>query len=606
MLPPSFRKVDPSGVADPVLRAPDQHAAAAAARRVRRDRSWPSGSPPSTAWPRCRSSARRSTRCGSSSIPSSSRRATSASTRWRRRCRTATSTCRPAFSGAPTRRIRWRARASSPTPPGFGALVVAYRDGAPVRLGDLGGWWTACRTPSGRAGTTGSAPSCSPSSASPAPTPWRWPSGSRPRSSGSGPRCRPRSRSPRCTIAPRPSKASVHDVKFTLFLALCLVVMVIFLFLRNLRATMIPSLALPMSLVGTFAVMYLLGYSLDNLSLMALTLAVGFVVDDAIVVLENIVRHIEKGEPVMQAAINGSREISFTVHLDDAVAGGGVHPGAVPGRPHRPAVPGVRRHHRRGDPGVRLRLADPDPDALQPLAQARARRTASTGGSTGSPSGPGKRSLAWYERTCAGSWTAAAWRWRSALLHPGRHASCWAGSCPRDSSRARTRASSPAPPRPPRAPATTPWSSTSRRRRRSCRRIPTSTGFMSSVGAGGRSSTVNQGRLIIHLKPRGQRTMSADEVARSLTRKLAAVPGHAGVHHQSAGDQHRRPAAPRATTSSPCRARTSRRCTRARPRWSSGCTRCPGSPTSPATCRSRTPRSRWPSTATGRRRWAST
>src|SRR5215212_6604254 len=108
-------------------------------------------------------------------------------------------------------------------------------------------------------------------------------------------------------------KASVNDVKFTLFVALCLVIMVIFLFLRNLRATLIPSLALPMSLVGTFAVMYLLGYSLDNLSLMALTLAVGFVVDDAIVMLENIVRHIENGESVLQAAIRGSREISFTV-----------------------------------------------------------------------------------------------------------------------------------------------------------------------------------------------------------------------------------------------------------------------------------------------------
>src|SRR5581483_8474712 len=86
-------------------------------------------------------------------------------------------------------------------------------------------------------------------------------------------------------------RESVHDVKFTLFLALALVIMVIFLFLRNLSATTIPSLALPMSIVGTFAVMYLLGYSLDNLSLMALTLAVGFVVDDAIVMLENIVRH---------------------------------------------------------------------------------------------------------------------------------------------------------------------------------------------------------------------------------------------------------------------------------------------------------------------------
>jgi HAE1 family hydrophobic/amphiphilic exporter-1 len=106
---------------------------------------------------------------------------------------------------------------------------------------------------------------------------------------------------------------SVSDVKVTLFITLCLVVMVIFIFLRNIRATIIPSLALPMSLVGTFAVMYLLNYSLDNLSLMALTLCVGFVVDDAIVMLENIVRHIERGEGVMEAALKGSREIGFTI-----------------------------------------------------------------------------------------------------------------------------------------------------------------------------------------------------------------------------------------------------------------------------------------------------
>jgi HAE1 family hydrophobic/amphiphilic exporter-1 len=108
-------------------------------------------------------------------------------------------------------------------------------------------------------------------------------------------------------------RSSVDDVKFTLFLALCLVVMVIFLFLRNLSATVIPSLALPMSIIGTFAVMYLLDYSLDNLSMMALTLAVGFVVDDAIVMLENIVRHIEMGKKPMQAAFEGSREIGFTI-----------------------------------------------------------------------------------------------------------------------------------------------------------------------------------------------------------------------------------------------------------------------------------------------------
>jgi hydrophobic/amphiphilic exporter-1 (mainly G- bacteria), HAE1 family len=108
-------------------------------------------------------------------------------------------------------------------------------------------------------------------------------------------------------------RESVNDVKFTLLLAIFLVVLVIFLFLRNLSATVIPSLALPASIIFTFAVMYLLGYSLDNLSLMGLILAVGFVVDDAIVMLENIVRHMEKGESVMQAALNGSKEISFTI-----------------------------------------------------------------------------------------------------------------------------------------------------------------------------------------------------------------------------------------------------------------------------------------------------
>ncbi len=108
-------------------------------------------------------------------------------------------------------------------------------------------------------------------------------------------------------------RESVNDVKFTLLLTVGLVVMVIFLFLRNVSATVIPSLALPMSIVGTFAVMYLLDYSIDNLSLMALTLSVGFVVDDAIVMLENIVRHMEHGESALEAALNGSKEIGFTI-----------------------------------------------------------------------------------------------------------------------------------------------------------------------------------------------------------------------------------------------------------------------------------------------------
>jgi HAE1 family hydrophobic/amphiphilic exporter-1 len=106
---------------------------------------------------------------------------------------------------------------------------------------------------------------------------------------------------------------SVEHVEFTLLVALVLVVMVIFIFLRNVRATFIPSVALPISIVGTFALMYALDYSLDNLSLMALTLCVGFVVDDAIVMLENITRHIEMGKSPLQATLDGSKEISFTI-----------------------------------------------------------------------------------------------------------------------------------------------------------------------------------------------------------------------------------------------------------------------------------------------------
>ncbi len=108
-------------------------------------------------------------------------------------------------------------------------------------------------------------------------------------------------------------RESYQDVKFTMLLTLGLVVMVIFLFLRNLSATTIPSLALPFSIVGTFAVMYLLDYSLDNLSMMALILSTGFVVDDAIVMLENIVRHMEMGKGPLEAAVVGSREIGFTI-----------------------------------------------------------------------------------------------------------------------------------------------------------------------------------------------------------------------------------------------------------------------------------------------------
>jgi multidrug efflux pump len=108
-------------------------------------------------------------------------------------------------------------------------------------------------------------------------------------------------------------RASLHDVETTLLIAIALVVLVVFLMLRNARAALVPSVAVPLSLIGTFGAMYLLGFSLDNLSLMALTVATGFVVDDAIVVLENISRHVEQGMPRLQAALLGAREVGFTV-----------------------------------------------------------------------------------------------------------------------------------------------------------------------------------------------------------------------------------------------------------------------------------------------------
>ena len=108
-------------------------------------------------------------------------------------------------------------------------------------------------------------------------------------------------------------RASIRDVQFTLVLAVALVVLVVFVFLRTIRATMIAGVALPLSLIATFCVMYFAGFSLDNLSLMALTIGTGFVVDDAIVMIENIVRHMEEGESPLDAALRGAREIGFTI-----------------------------------------------------------------------------------------------------------------------------------------------------------------------------------------------------------------------------------------------------------------------------------------------------
>ena len=168
----------------------------------------------------------------------------------------------------------------------------------------------------------------------------------------------------------------VDDVQLTLLLTIALVVLVIFLFLRNLSATIIPSLALPVSIVATFAVMYQLGYSLDNLSLMALTLSVGFVVDDAIVMLENIVRHMEMGKTPMQAAFDGSKEIAFTIVSMTLSLAAVFIPVLFMGGLVGPTAARVRGGDRRRDSGVRIRVGEPDADAVQPLPQAAARADA--------------------------------------------------------------------------------------------------------------------------------------------------------------------------------------------------------------------------------------
>ncbi|HEY9016383.1 MAG TPA: efflux RND transporter permease subunit, partial [Gemmatimonadales bacterium] len=405
----------------------------------------------------------------------------------------------------------------------FGALVVTYRDGAPVRLRDLGrvidsvqdtkraSWFNGQRAVvlavQRQPGTNTVAVA--------------------ERVKAEVERLRPQI-PPAIDIATLNDrsltvKASVTDVKFTLFLALCLVVMVIFLFLRNLRATMIPSLALPMSLVGTFAVMYLLGYSLDNLSLMALTLAVGFVVDDAIVVLENIVRHIERGESVMQAAIRGSREISFTVLSMTlslvAVFIPVLFLGGLIGRLFQEFAVTI---------GVAILVSGFVSLTLTPMLCSRWLKPHQADEQHGrwyrAIETAWEKSLHWYQRSL--EWTMRhrplAMAFGGAILVGtillGRIVP--KGFIPsEDQSQLYITTE---------AAEGTSYDAMVRHQMEASAIVqedPNVDGFMSAVGGGGGSSGINQGRLILHLKPRSERDLSADEVARSLTRKLAAVPG---------------------------------------------------------------------------------
>jgi HAE1 family hydrophobic/amphiphilic exporter-1 len=406
---------------------------------------------------------------------------------------------------------------------GFRRLVIAYRDGAPVRLGDLGNvvdsvqdtkrasWFNGQRAVvlaiQRQPGTNTVAVA------------------ERVKAVVSDLRSQIPPSVEIATLNDRSItvRASVDDVKFTLFLALCLVVMVIFLFLRNLRATAIPALALPMSLIGTFAVMYLLDYSLDNLSLMALTLAVGFVVDDAIVVLENIVRHIEKGESVLQASINGSREITFTVFSMTlslvAVFIPVLFLGGLIGRLFQAFAVTI---------GVAILVSGIVSLTLTPMLCSRWLKPKGEEEHHGRLYRATERawggSLAWYERSLA--WVmdrrglALAF---SALILVGTVVLARVvpkGFIPSEDQQQLRGTTETA--------EGTSYEAMVKHQLAAAAIVqddPNVEGFMSAVGGGGRLSTVNQGRLFIHLKPRGEREMNADEVARSLSQKLSAVPG---------------------------------------------------------------------------------
>ena len=174
-------------------------------------------------------------------------------------------------------------------------------------------------------------------------------------------------------------RTAFSDIQMTMLITLVLVVGVIYLFLHNGSATLIPALALPFSILGTFAVMEVMHYSLDNLSMMALILSVGFVVDDAIVMLENAVRHMEAGETPLDAALKGSKEIALHDRHDDRLAGGRVHPDSVHGRHPRPALPRVRRDDYERRAHLRRRLDHAHADAVQPLPACRARQEGARG-----------------------------------------------------------------------------------------------------------------------------------------------------------------------------------------------------------------------------------
>ena len=319
---------------------------------------------------------------------------------------------------------------------------------------------------------------------------------------------------------------SVNDVQVTLLLTLVLVVLVIYLFLRNASATLIPSLALPLSIVGTFAVMKPLGFSLDNLSLMALTLCVGFVVDDAIVMLENIVRHMEMGKSPLQAALDGSKEIGFTILSMTLSLVAVFIPVLMMG-----GLLGRLFHEFAVVISVAILISGVVSLTLTPMMASRVLKPGATHASKGRilhfTESLFDRSLAFYERTLV--WvmnhrrvallfsvgilagTAVLWSWIPKGFIPSEDIGQLTGT---------TEAAD-----------GTSFDAMVRYQQQVAAILakdPNVAGFMSAVGGGGGGAAgggTNTGRLIIRLKDRHDRKLSADQVARSLTPRLNSIPG---------------------------------------------------------------------------------
>jgi HAE1 family hydrophobic/amphiphilic exporter-1 len=317
-------------------------------------------------------------------------------------------------------------------------------------------------------------------------------------------------------------RASVHDVEFTMMLSIALVVLVIFIFLRSAWATIIPSVAIPMALLGTFVAMYFFGYSLDNLSLLALTLSVGFVVDDAIVMLENIVRHIEAGEGAYQAAIAGAKEIGFTIVSMTLSLSAVFIPVLFMG-----GVLGRLFHEFAVTIGVAILISGFISLTLTPMLGSRLLRSAASHASADKPRGLADRAfdavLGFYERGL---------RW--SLRHPlsvlalsvvtlGATFALFQripkGLFPSEDVGNLFIATETA--------QGTSFEEMVRHQRAVAAIVgqdPNVEGYMSSCGARG-AGGVNTGVVFVHLKPRAQRALGVDDIISELRPKLAKVPG---------------------------------------------------------------------------------